>query len=386
MALDGTGAEAALSSTPVETTTSTTSTPASTPTESTSTPSSETTLSNLVNGTTPSTPSVNLEELQSKLNTYEPAYKYLEKYGGPEVAEPFFGVVDTLIAPQFNPGQFAKQLATIDQARYNDFIWDRVDAHKEAVAEYILSDAAIRDAVLGQDPDYQQFQQWKAAGGPTAGSEQDDLKALEGLDPSDPLYAVVQRAKARDAELNRLKQEFEKNQRSQREQYEQAQLLQQEQKKAAYINEQETWLTNQIKALNWGDEFKRESENIKHVVEQKFMADPEAKNALLTAANYAANGSPVMAKRFTQVVQAKLSQIFKAEVEHENRKIQEIRQYRDSIRKNQESRKEIPSGGGRENASLGGTELTGKTMEERVLERVLRGVQAGRLPDIFGNK
>ncbi len=331
--------------------------------------------------TTPSSIAPSIEELQSKLSSYEPAYNFFQKYGGQEAIEPFFPVVDALSAPQFNPTEFAKHLATIDETRYNDFVWDAVERHKNDIATYLLQEEGIREEILGNNEEYQQFLQWKNLGGNTNNDE--DLQLLEGLDPSDPLYAVVQRVKQRDAELKKLQNDI-RSQKSDQERFRKQQAaIQQEQRAAAYVAEQENWLDQQVKSLNWGPEFSQDLDHIKDIVYQKFMADPEAKNALLVAATYSAKNSPIMAKRFTQVVQAKLSQIFKKVTEHENRKIQEIIKYRELIRDKQEARKEVASGGGRENTSLGSSEITGSTMEERIMQRIQRGVQAGRIPSIF---
>jgi len=390
MSLENTGAEPALSTpAPIET-----STPASTPTVTPSaTPSpsnAPTNLSNLLSTAT-ATPGPDLTELQSKitdyeskLSTYQPDYEFLQKYGGREGIEPFFPIVDTLSAAQFNPQAFAKQLHSIDASRYNDFVWDSVERHKADIAEYVLSDDQLLNQVLGRNPKFQLFQQWESAGGGMSDQDKEDLAALEGLDPSDPLYTLAQRLKGRDGELSKLKQQIDSQRQAAEKFQREQQQIQRQEKITNYITQQENWLTQQAKNLNWGDEYKQDTENVIALVQQRFMADPEAKTALDTAAHYASIDSPVMAKRFTQVVQAKLSQIFKSVVEHENRKIQEVRLYRESVRKTQESRKDIPSGGGRENASLGSTEITGSTLEERVIQRALKGVQAGRIPNIFG--
>lgn len=386
MSLEATGAEPTLS-TPAPTPTET-STPASTSTVAPSATPAPTNLSTLLSTATPGPDVTELQskitDYESQLSTYKPDYEFLQKYGGREGIEPFFPIVDTLAAAQFNPQAFAKQLHSIDASRYNDFVWDSVERHKAEVAEYILSDEQILNQVLSQNPKYQLFQQWEAAGGAITDQEKEDLSALEGLDPSDPLYALAQRLKGRDSELSKLKQQIDSQRQAAEKFQREQQQIQRQEKITNYITQQENWLVQQAKNLNWGDEYKQDIDNVIALVQQRFMADPEAKNALDTAAHYASIDSPVMAKRFTQVVQAKLSQIFKSVAEYENRKIQEIRQYRESVRKTQESRKDIPSGGGRENASLGSTEITGSTLEERVIQRALKGVQAGRIPNIFG--
>lgn len=313
------------------------------------------------------------KDLESQLESYKPDYEYLQQFGGKDGVEPFFGIIDKFTAAEFKPMELAKVMHGLDRQRYSDFLWSLVDAHKEDILQDSLKDPKVKEQLLGKDPEYSAYLTWKASGAP---KNDDDLM---GLDPDDP---AAKQLLAMRQQLRTIEDRNRETAQRQAEWQAEQERVEKVERVNTFVKKHEDWLAQQAKTLNWGDEYTDEIQDLIDVVQARFSRDPQAANEFKRAIEFVADGRDAFAKKHISVVQTKLAQIFKAAAERQDKKIKALRTYGLETRNKQEARKEIPSGG-KESVSLGGEKIEGD-MLTKVMARLQKGIEAGRIPDVFG--
>lgn len=264
------------------------------------------------------TPSLTPEEAMARLAEYEqqlaslkPLQEVGEKNGGLEGLQPAIDLTEALINPQPNFDTVLDTMALINPEIVSPFLWHVVDKNLGLIAQ----DQQVRQAILGNDPEYQQFLRYKEQGYDFSAQQEEEV---------DPETAKLRQ------ELDALKQQQEsakqealkQQQEAQRAAYQQVEQQYNEKNVFGYLNEQ-------LGKLNFGEENKAIAPLLGHMVCTAFDNDPNARVAYQRAANLARvvgnneqHPQKAQLEAATKAMQNHLARHFKAVTEPLNRLVQ----------------------------------------------------------------
>lgn len=290
-------------------------------------------------------PTIQPTEIEAKLKEYEATVEQVNALGGLEGLKPYIELADSFTGVEFNPTDFARKLVALDTDRYVNFVWSAVDRHKNDIANYLLNDGTFAQKVAQSDPGYQEYLKLKEDG-----IDIESLAAQQQYGDIDTSSAEGQRLLKLQKDNEELRKMVDgisqQNKSAQQQEAEQRTLTAYK----SYDNDIISGLTEKVQALGWGDDYKGFTERIVSLTQSRFNKDQEARVALNQARHYRSIGNEAAEKRYTNIVQNRLGHALAEELKDFNAVISDSRKYRESVRKQQQGRIEVPGGAASEPA------------------------------------